>query len=418
MKALSNLEIDELIESLQPLVGGQLQDVFMAGASLFIEIYNNSQSLWLQLVLDKLCPLVFLHTERPRKDKNLSSPVLLFLKAHGRGRRVFKVQRLAEFGRVIEIQLGHEEATYIDFRMFPHGMNLSVRTPEKEVHLFKPKELEAHPNDSLVEDSKPRSRQEIWDQYFAKKQNRTAKSDPEKIRKARIKKIEKAILKVEKDIEAKKPETWQRLGEILSSQGGDALADEFIELYDSKESLSWNINNCFEKAKSQRKKLAGLNDRLEDLKVELEGVKAGEISIQAGSSSKEKGDLFKETGAKGRKRHIAEDLFLYVGKSGKDNLQLLRRAKAWDYWLHIRDLPGSHGILRRNKGRKIKDHELEEAGQFVASASLGGKKEFRDGEIIDLIVTEIRYVQPIKGDKHGRVTIKNDRNLRIRFKAL
>jgi predicted ribosome quality control (RQC) complex YloA/Tae2 family protein len=100
-----------------------------------------------------------------------------------------------------------------------------------------------------------------------------------------------------------------------------------------------------------------------------------------------------------------------VGRSAKDNLSLLRAAKPWDIWLHVKDVPGCYGLLRRNKNQEIPEALLQEAARKVVDFSLKAKRTLREGERFEVLVAECRYVRPIKGDHIGRVRYSNERVL-------
>ena len=84
---------------------------------------------------------------------------------------------------------------------------------------------------------------------------------------------------------------------------------------------------------------------------------------------------------------------VFVGKSGAENLKLLRRAKAWFLWIHIKDYPGAYGIIERNKNKKVSAESMKIAALAVVRQSLpkGQKGKF------DVIYAECRYVRPSRG---------------------
>jgi len=86
---------------------------------------------------------------------------------------------------------------------------------------------------------------------------------------------------------------------------------------------------------------------------------------------------------------------------------ILRQARAWDYWFHLRDYPGAHAILFRTKNQNVPDSALREVAQWIIQESLG-KKMLIEGIKFDVIVAECRYVRPVKGAQ-GLVTYQNER---------
>src|SRR6185312_10554255 len=119
--------------------------------------------------------------------------------------------------------------------------------------------------------------------------------------------------------------------------------------------------------------------------------------------------------AHGRTLHLSEDLTAVMGKSAADNMKILRRARAWDLWFHLRDFPSSHAVLFRNKSANVGDGKIFEVIGWFVRNHLGSKAAQHAGEKFDVVMTECRYVKPIRGDKIGRVTYHNERILIYQF---
>jgi predicted ribosome quality control (RQC) complex YloA/Tae2 family protein len=104
-----------------------------------------------------------------------------------------------------------------------------------------------------------------------------------------------------------------------------------------------------------------------------------------------------------------EGFVILVGRNAAQNHQLItERSAPADLWLHARNLPGSHVIVK-NDGRPVREHVIQYAAQLAATYSAG-----RDNAIVEVDVTERRYVRPIKGGKPGQVTYRNERTLVVR----
>jgi len=73
-----------------------------------------------------------------------------------------------------------------------------------------------------------------------------------------------------------------------------------------------------------------------------------------------------------KENHIAEffidDYKVLVGKNEKGNIELLKNANANDLWLHIKNLPGSHVIIKNNK-LAVPTHVVEEAAKLAVAFS-------------------------------------------------
>lgn len=99
---------------------------------------------------------------------------------------------------------------------------------------------------------------------------------------------------------------------------------------------------------------------------------------------------------------------IWVGRNSRQNEQVtFRTAKSNDLWLHARNVPGAHVIIR-DDGRRIPEELVETCAAIAAYYS--GKRE--DNKV-DVDVTRIKYVKPIKGAGPGMVTYRNERTLTV-----
>ena len=98
---------------------------------------------------------------------------------------------------------------------------------------------------------------------------------------------------------------------------------------------------------------------------------------------------------------------IYVGKNNKQNEEItLRIANQDDVFFHIKDLPGSHVILR--KGQEFEDYEFEIAAYLAAYYSKNSNDKY-----IDVDYTEKKNVNKAKGAKPGMVYYTNFTTVRV-----
>jgi len=71
-------------------------------------------------------------------------------------------------------------------------------------------------------------------------------------------------------------------------------------------------------------------------------------------------------------KFMFDDYMILVGKNEKGNIKLLKNANANDYWLHIKNYPGSHVIIKNNK-LSLPENVLQKAAQLAVAFS--GKEE-------------------------------------------
>lgn len=101
---------------------------------------------------------------------------------------------------------------------------------------------------------------------------------------------------------------------------------------------------------------------------------------------------------------------ILVGRSAADNDKLtLRHGRAGDLWLHARDVPGSHVLLRPPPGSEPTGEALLDAATLAAWHS-----QSRGEPTIDVTWTERKHVRKARGAPAGRVTLSRGRTLSVR----
>jgi predicted ribosome quality control (RQC) complex YloA/Tae2 family protein len=192
------------------------------------------------------------------------------------------------------------------------------------------------------------------------------------------------------------------------------VPDEWTPFIDKRRKLSWNIEQCFTKARETEGKLHGTEQRKAKL--------LSEISKLEQESRKPKGlgepkpqmvadDPLKNSGVDGRSFKINQEVTAFAGKNAADNMKLLRRARPWDFWLHVQDQPSAHVIVFRNKSTSVSDAVLRDIIGWMLKLQLGPKLAKHSKEKFKVIVAECRHVRSIKGDRLGRVHYQNERIL-------
>jgi predicted ribosome quality control (RQC) complex YloA/Tae2 family protein len=140
--------------------------------------------------------------------------------------------------------------------------------------------------------------------------------------------------------------------------------------------------------------------------------------LEQGGSAQKAASLQKAEktgGSVGKKLNLSDSEFVVVGKSAADNLQILRDAQPWDLWLHLKDLPSAHGIVRRHRGKPVTDEKLIVAIHYILKMTPKVARHLKAGDRVEGLVAECRYVSPLKGDHLGRVTVKESRTLAFKF---
>lgn len=157
------------------------------------------------------------------------------------------------------------------------------------------------------------------------------------------------------------------------------------------ENILVNINNCT------------AIDELEEIKEEL--VEQGYIKNR--SKKKEKR---KKTISTPHHYKSSDGYSIYVGKNNKQNDYLtIKYAKKNDIWLHVKNMPGSHVIIKNNDDKDvIPNSTLQEAALLAAYYSKG-----RNSENVPVDYTIKKYVKKPNGAKPGYVIYENNNTIYV-----
>jgi len=100
---------------------------------------------------------------------------------------------------------------------------------------------------------------------------------------------------------------------------------------------------------------------------------------------------------------VSSDGFeIFIGRNNKQNDRLtMKTARHEDIWLHVKDFPGSHVIIR-TEGRQVPDSTLEEAAGYAAWFS-----KARSAPKVEVDYTPVRNVKKPSGAKPGMVIYVN-----------
>ncbi len=436
MKTPRFLEIQSLVEYLSyELQGAQLQEVLSTEEGLVLSFYRFKQEprmSYLVFDLDQHYPFLGFFYDNPWSSQKKTKPVSLFLKAHAKNYHFQSIEIVEELGRVVRLSL--ENNCIVEFRLIPKQANLIVRKDNKSISWYQVKEL-AQNDPKYVQnndDEEIRSISFMMSQWLRRRGEMAGSSavnlavnflNPfEKWKKNKEKdlaKKKKARLAVAEQIAKFRNEEWSEVGEYLKTSRLSLinLKPEWSVYIDFKKSVSDNMQHCFEKAKSAKTKIKGAELRLLVLKEEIAALaeltqEKYEQFLNLQNQKKNKTTVRKVEGRL-RKMQIEESgLVAYIGRSAADNMSLLRRAKPHDLWLHLKDYPSAHAIIHIQKSQKVSDLDLKKIASWLVKEGLPERKTLAGGKF-SVVVAECRHVKPLKGDKLGRVTYQNAREILI-----
>lgn len=285
---------------------------------------------------------------------------------------------------------------------------------------------------------------EMLDRYYVDKAERDRVKqrahDLERFLRNEYQKNKKKIIKLEKSLsDADKAKKQQKFGELLTanmhlvSQGQkevtvidyyDPEQNELIIPLSSQKTASQNAQQFFKKYHKLKNSIAYVNEQLTSAKTEMDYldtlIQQVEIAttrdlddireeLENGGYLKKKIDNKKKKKKKPTKPSVeryvsSEGVDLYVGKNNTQNEYLTTRlARQDDTWLHTKDIPGSHVVIRH---QDFSEQTLLEAANLAAYFS----KSRMSGQV-PVDYTLIRHVKKPNGAKPGYVTYDNQTTL-------
>ncbi|ALA60059.1 Rqc2 family fibronectin-binding protein [Nitrospira moscoviensis] len=105
----------------------------------------------------------------------------------------------------------------------------------------------------------------------------------------------------------------------------------------------------------------------------------------------------------------ADGLPIFVGRNARENDELtFGLAKSDDLWLHARGTPGSHVVVRLEKGREAPSETLRDAATLALLYS-----DLKKSGKGDVIYTRRKWVKKAKGHAPGAVTVTQEKSLYV-----
>jgi predicted ribosome quality control (RQC) complex YloA/Tae2 family protein len=261
--------------------------------------------------------------------------------------------------------------------------------------------------------------------------------------KGRIKQLQKQQETCKKSLElALKWESIKHEGELLQAnfralkRGMTEICLPDWELENAEVVLELNpklipkaeIEQRFKKAKKlktgityHQKQLVEIESRINILQDEIEKLEHIETlkELLAIYPEKKLQNKVQETVLPFREYESKTGFKIWVGKNSSSNDALtFKYAKGHDLWLHVKDYPGSHVVIRTKKSKTVDQETIDDAVQvaiFYSKAKEAGSAE--------VCLTEKKFVSRFGKKKDGKVQISKQRVIfakadKERFKAL
>lgn len=263
----------------------------------------------------------------------------------------------------------------------------------------------------------------------------------------RLKKIRGTVKKRERELkEASKGEVYKKYGDLILSniyqmkQGmknievNDYSVDPPILIdipLDPALQPAANAQRYYKKASKMKKRTLFLDAQLmedeqeiEELTSEIEKINSitGLDELEEFIRKKSEGQIpgLSLRIEKNKKLHItrmhfyrflsSDGWFILVGKNSKENdLLTFQEAQPDDFWLHARDFPGSHVLVKNPKRYESMPPETMVESALLAAYYSRAKKE----KAVDVQVTKKKFLRKPKGFPPGKVLIEREKNFRV-----
>lgn len=198
---------------------------------------------------------------------------------------------------------------------------------------------------------------------------------------------------------------------------------------DKQKTPAQNAQSYFKKYVKAKSTLEAVTEQLTQAKEELSYLESVDNAIRQSTTLDNLDEIKAELAAqgylkqeekKGSKKDKKRDkpqpmqftssdgLIILVGKNNRQNDYLtMRYAKEDDLWLHTKDIPGSHVIIR-TEGREVPNQTLEEAAILAAYHS-----KAKQSKQVPVDLTYVKHVHKPNGAKPGMVIYENQQTVFI-----
>ncbi len=123
--------------------------------------------------------------------------------------------------------------------------------------------------------------------------------------------------------------------------------------------------------------------------------------------------ILKATSSLPFKSFEVDGFLVWVGKSAKDNDEMLRGyVHKDDLWLHARLVPGSHVVIKMKGFKNIPPMVLERAAELAAFYS-----KYKSESLAPVIYTEAKFVRKVKGSPDGSVKVDRENVIMVKPKG-
>ncbi len=178
-----------------------------------------------------------------------------------------------------------------------------------------------------------------------------------------------------------------------------------------------NAEQYYRKAKNQRLEIENIEQNIQRKMEELENLELAQLSIQGAESIKEIRKILKDhqlqnNAQKQNKKQVIlpyntfefHGFDIWIGKNPKANDRLISQyAYKEDLWLHAKDVPGSHILIKQKSGQPFPTDVIEKAASWAAYYS-----KRKTDSLCPVSVTPRKYIRKTKDLEAGKVIIDRE----------
>lgn len=463
--ALTATEIRHVVEELAPvLTGGWIQKAYQPTArTIVLEIRTPGHTFRLLLSAQPLATRLHLVTH-PLQNPPTPPAFCQYLRAHLHGARIDAIQQ-EQSDRIVSLALTTKDGPRrLVAELTGNKANLLVLDAEhrllKDLNHSKdaygqpynppvvqpPHDLRERGARFTTDATIPFSLSAAVEAYYQGKESKDAE---EALRAARAMYLRKAMKKLRRRIEAwqadlvkaEKYRHYARYGELLKANLGQirkgsesiVVVDYFDEALpqitiplDPTKSAQGNMDDYFRKQRKYDAAQRELLPRIAQGTAEVEALHAELQTIEQGTwqpvterspakrqriSTRLKSPRAASDERRGPfRRFVSSDgLPIFVGRNARENDELtFGTAKSEDLWLHARGTPGSHVVVRLEKGAEVPPETLRDAATLALLYS-----DLKKSGKGDVIYTKRKWVKKAKGQAAGAVTVTQEKSLYV-----
>lgn len=461
---LSESDIKAVVSEVAPaLAGGWIQKIHQPTPhAVTLEVRVPGQTL--SLLLSVAPEMARLHlASRPLPNPPAPPAFCQFLRAHIQGARIDEIAQMTG-DRIVRMNLTAREGpcALVAELTGRHADLLLLNGDEKVLatinenrdrvrHSYQPPLRQPHIPRETAEswpapsDDRPFPVSTLLEERY---RQRAADGATARLRQSKLAELKKGIKKAARRIDALREDLdkanryqdYARYGELLKANLGtirkghervtvvdyfDPAQPELVIPLDPSKSPQGNMDDYFKK---HRKFLAAgqeIRPRIETIERELAALRKEQQAILEGSwappepasapardrrprsSAQHSAPSTQHSKRSGPFRRFtsADGLPIYVGRNAKENEELtLKFAHSEDLWLHAQGVPGSHVVVRLEKGTTLPPDTLKDAATLALLYS-----DLKKSGKGDVIYTRRKYVRKAKGRPPGTVMVTQEK---------